>query len=102
MNMKTRGPFVIPRQGVSRRRFLKGAGVAMSLPLLDAMQPGVARAASVSPAAATPLRMFGICNNLGVRPDLFFPAGTGRDYEASPYLKLLEARRNDFTVISGV
>ena len=26
----------------------------------------------------------------------------GRDYEASPYLKLLDAHRNDFTVISGV
>ena len=46
--------------------------------------------------------MLGICNNLGLRPDLFFPTGTGRDYVASPYLKLLEAHRNDFTVISGV
>ena len=46
--------------------------------------------------------MLGICNNLGLRPDLFFPTGTGREYVASPYLKLLEAHRNDFTVISGV
>ena len=38
----------------------------------------------------------------GLRPDLFFPTGTGREYVASPYLKLLEAHRNDFTVISGV
>src|SRR6185369_6779932 len=49
-----------------------------------------------------PRRMFGICNNLGLRPDLLFPAGAGRDYEASPYLKLLAAHRDDFTVISGV
>ena len=97
MNMTTPGPFVIARQAVSRRRFLKGVGVAMSLPLLDAMQSRSARAAS-----ATPRRMFGICNNLGLRPDLFFPAGTGRGYELSPYLKLLEAHRDDFTVISGV
>jgi hypothetical protein len=87
----------------SRRRFLRGAGVAMSLPLLDAMQPTWARAASASLTPnATPRRMLAICNNLGVRPDLFFPTGTGRDYEASPYLKLLGAHRNDFTVISGV
>ena len=46
--------------------------------------------------------MFGICNNLGLLPDLFFPTGTGREYAASPYLKLLEAHRNDFTVFSGV
>ena len=89
---------------MSRRLFLQGAGVAMSLPFLDAMHPGTARASSSSPPAAdaTPRRMFGICNNLGVRPDLFFPTGTGREYQASPYLKLLEAHRNDFTVISGV
>jgi hypothetical protein len=104
MNKKFPAPFIATRATLSRRRFLQGTGVAMSLPFLDAMQPRVARAASSSPLAADakPRRMFGICNNLGVRPDLFFPAGTGRDYEASPYLKLLEAHRNHFTVISGV
>src|SRR5690349_10207457 len=89
------------RAPLSRRRFLQGTGVLMSLPLLDAMLTRSARAAS-STAAATPRRMFAICNNLGLRPDLFFPTSTGRDYEASPYLKLLDAHRNDFTVISGV
>jgi hypothetical protein len=89
---------------ISRRRVLQGMGVAMSLPLLDAMHPRSARAASSSPLApdAKPRRMFAICNNLGLRPDLFFPTSAGRDYEASPYLKLLETHRNDFTVISGV
>jgi hypothetical protein len=101
MNMKSRAAFIATRQALSRRRFLQGAGVAMSLPFLDVMHPGIARAAS-STASATPRRMFGICNNLGLRPDLFFPTGTGREYVASPYLKLLEAHRNDFTVISGV
>jgi hypothetical protein len=102
--MKFPAPFIALRQAISRRRFLQGVGVAMSLPLLEAMQPGLARAASSAPTApnAKPRRMLGICNNLGVRPDLFFPTGTGREYEASPYLKLLEAHRNDFTVISGV
>jgi hypothetical protein len=37
-----------------------------------------------------------------VRPDLFFPTSAGREYVASPYLALLKAHRNDFTVISGV
>jgi hypothetical protein len=89
---------------ISRRRFLQGTGVAMSLPWLEAMLPRTAWAASAAPAArdAKPRRLFGICNNLGLRPDLFFPAGAGRDYELSPYLKLLEAHRDDFTVISGV
>ena len=103
MNRKFPAPFIATRQALPRRRFLRGLGVAMSLPLLDAMQPGFARAASNSLTPnARPRRMLGICNNLGVRPDLFFPAGAGRDYVASPYLKLLEAHRDDFTVISGV
>jgi hypothetical protein len=90
-------------KAISRRRVLQAMGVAMSLPLLEAMHPRTACAASDSLApGAKPRRMLAICNNLGVRPDLFFPTGTGREYEASPYLKLLEAHRNDFTVISGV
>jgi hypothetical protein len=103
MNMKFPAPFIATRTALSRRRFLQGAGVAMSLPLLDAMHPMTARAASSSLTPnATPRRMLGICNNLGLRPDLFFPTGAGRGYVASPYLKLLEAHHNDFTVISGV
>ena len=103
MNKKFPAPFIATRQAISRRRFLQGVGVAMSLPFLDAMHPRTARAASSSLTPnAKPRRMLGICNNLGLRPDLFFPTGTGREYVASPYLKLLEAHRNDFTVISGV
>jgi hypothetical protein len=101
--MTIRAPFIIARQALSRRRFLRGAGVAMSLPLLEAMLPRVALAESSALAPnAKPRRMFAICNNLGARPDLFFPANAGRDYTASPYLELLKSHRNDFTVISGV
>ncbi|MCF3649706.1 DUF1552 domain-containing protein [Synoicihabitans lomoniglobus] len=101
-----RAPFVSTRDPLSRRRFLRGIGVAMSLPFLESMLPGFARAAapSSSPLApgATPRRMFGICNNLGLLPDQFFPTGAGRDYQASPYLNLLRDHREDFTVLSGV
>jgi hypothetical protein len=102
MNTNYRGPWVVTRQPLSRRRFLRGVGVAMSLPLLEAMLPGTVRAAPSAAPGAKPRRMLGICNNLGLRPDLFFPTAAGRDYEATPYLKLLDAHRNDFTVISGV
>jgi hypothetical protein len=101
MNDKSRAPFIATRPALSRRRFLQGTGVAMSLPFLDAMLPRTVRAATAA-RDATPRRMFGICNNLGLRPDLFFPTSAGRDYELSPLLKLLEAHRDDFTVISGV
>lgn len=98
-------PFISTRRAISRRCFLRGAGATLSLPFLDSMLAPLAKAAeSASPLApgATPRRMFGICNNLGLLPDYFFPKGTGRDYTLSPYLKLLEAHRGDFTVFSGV
>ena len=46
--------------------------------------------------------MFGICNNLGLLPEHFFPKDSGRDYALSPYLEVLKEHRNDFTVFSGV
>jgi len=49
-----------------------------------------------------PRRMLGICNNLGLLPDQFFPTDVGRDYTLSPYLERLQSHRNDFTVFSGV
>nr|HLK56767.1 DUF1552 domain-containing protein [Chthonomonadaceae bacterium] len=86
---------------LSRRHFLRGAGVLLGLPLLDAMLPAFAQA---NPESLAPRRFFGICNNLGVLPEKFFPASdqTGRDYTLSPYLQLLSDFRADFTVCSGV
>jgi hypothetical protein len=100
-------PFIQTRQPMSRRHFLRGAGIALSLPFLESMLAPFARAAdsaSASPLAlgSAPRRMFGICNNLGVLPAHFFPRRTGRDYAPSPYLELLKEHRNDFTVFSGV
>lgn len=86
---------------LSRRQLLRTAGVALGLPLLDAMTPAVVRAAS---APSTPRRMLAVCNNLGVLPEKFFPeaSDSGHEYKLSPYLQLLEAHRHDFTVFSGV
>src|SRR6516164_1036828 len=91
-------PFASTRRPISRRRFLRGAAVAVALPFLESMQAPFARAAAVR----APRRMFCICNNLGVLPGPFFPKDAGRDYTPSPYLKLLQEHRADFTVLSGV
>jgi BMFP domain-containing protein YqiC len=99
------GSFVSTRQALSRRQFLRGTGIVLSLPLLDSMLPGISRAAQTSAAreaAAKPRRMLGICNNLGLVPDQFFPTTTGRGYALSPYLEMLKDHRDDFTVFSGV
>lgn len=88
---------------LSRRQILKGAGGALALPFLEAMTPfvsSIARAAG--PKAFSPRRMLGICNNLGLLPENFFPKASGKNYELSPYLAEIASHRNDFTVLSGV
>ena len=92
-------PRIVTRRSLGRRTFLRGAGVALALPLLDSMTPAFAAPRQPS---ATPRRMLGICNNLGLLADQFFPNDAGRGYTASPYLKLLQEHRNDFSVFTGV
>lgn len=43
-----------------------------------------------------------ICAPLGFYSPHFFPQQTGKDYELTPYLELLQEHRSDFTVISGL
>jgi hypothetical protein len=99
------GPFAPTSRPLSRRSFLRGAGVVLSLPLLDAMAPTFTRAAAPSsPTApgAKPRRILAVCNNLGLVPEYFFPKESGRDYTPSPYLEVLTEHKNDLTVFSGV
>jgi hypothetical protein len=74
----------------TRRRFLRAAGVALAMPVLECF------------AASPGHRMLLISNNLGVLPKPFFPVTAGRDYTLSPYLSALAEFRNDFTVFSGL
>jgi len=95
----TRAPHVANRHSFSRRQFLRGAGVAVALPFLDAMRPVFADEKDLP---KKPRRMFAVCNNLGLLPEKFFPEKTGREYALSPYLEELKEHRDRFTVFSGV
>lgn len=86
----------ISKTPLNRRTFLRGAGIALSLPFLEAMQP------AFGAAPAIPRRMVCIQTNMGILPQFFFPEQAGRDYAASPYLERLKAHRNQMTVLSGV
>ncbi|MCA9201407.1 MAG: DUF1552 domain-containing protein [Planctomycetales bacterium] len=88
----------VSRRAVSRRAFLRGAGVALALPLLDAMRP--LRGAEAE--AAGPRRMVAIETNMGILPQYFFPEQAGAEYTATPYLERLAAHRSRTTVFSGV
>lgn len=82
---------------IQRRTFLKAAGVSLSLPWLESMQP--VHGMSLS---APPKRTVFICTALGLHPPNLWPEKTGADYELTPYLKLLEEHRKDFTLFSGL
>lgn len=84
---------------IQRRTFLRGAGVALGLPLLDAMRLPLR---AEDGAASTKRRMVCINTPLGLHGPSFFPQATGRDYELSPYLEAVGEFRDNFTVISGL
>jgi hypothetical protein len=94
-------PNVITRSTLHRRTLLKAAGVALALPLLDAMCPALTSAADQA-AARSPRRFVGILTNQGIMPDFFFPKEAGKDYASTPYLDLLKDHRAQMTVFSGV
>ncbi|MDZ4289362.1 MAG: DUF1552 domain-containing protein, partial [Prosthecobacter sp.] len=83
---------------LSRRAFLRGTGVSLALPFLDAMWPRH----TVAATAAAPKRLVTICASLGIYGPDFFPKETGRDYAPSPYLDLIKEHRGDLTVFSGL
>ncbi|MFP6880049.1 MAG: DUF1552 domain-containing protein [Roseibacillus sp.] len=89
------------RTPLNRRTFLRGSGVAMALPMLEAMIPR-ARAAG---AVKKPVKRF-VClsNNYGVYQKAFFPDSSqaGTDYEMPETLKSLEKHRADLTLFSNL
>ena len=86
--------FWIRPRAISRRTALKGAGVFLALPFLDAMADKSLR--------ETPRRMVAICTDQGIIPWNFFPEKKGMDYEPTRYLNHLAEHKNDMTVLSGV
>ncbi|MFT5470526.1 MAG: hypothetical protein ACI8UO_005655 [Verrucomicrobiales bacterium] len=92
--------FISTQRSIDRRRFLRGAGVSLALPMLDAMTPAFAKPAPAD--SQTPRRMLAIETNQGIMPQFFFPEKAGADYELTPYLERIAAHRANLTVFSGV
>ena len=92
----------VPKRPLSRRTFLRAAGVAIALPMLEAMRPTYSWAAAAQSASAVPRRMIAIETNMGIMPQFFFPDKPGTDYALTPYLTKLEKHRQNMTVFSGV
>ena len=75
---------------------------AMQRPSLDAMLPRSARGAASALPPLPPRRMVAICSSLGFHTPFLFPEQAGANYEAPPYLKVLEPLRGNLTVFSGI
>ena len=89
----------IPRQNwlLSRRHFLRAAGVSLALPMLDCMRP--LRAAT---KAAQPRRSVFIYLPNGVNTEAYQINEAGAGYKLSAPLASLEKHRADITPISGL
>jgi hypothetical protein len=89
---------IITKKALPRRTFLRGAGVTLALPLLDAMIPSFSDA-----AVAGPVRRLGfVYIPMGCNWFQFFPKEVGKLTELSPTLSTLSPVLNQVTVISNL
>jgi len=91
----------LTKKHISRRQMLRGAGgVAIALPLLDAMLPA---SSAWAEAAATPRsRYAAIYIPHGKTMAKWTPATEGRNFEFTEILKPLEAHRERLNIVSGL
>jgi len=93
-----------------RRTMLKGLGVTLALPLLDAMTPASLSAQTSATARARKVRLVAIemvhgsagSTPYGIAQHLWAPAATGRGFDLAPTsLKTLESYRDHLTIVSN-
>src|SRR6516165_2456907 len=87
---------VITRKSIPRRTFLRGAGAAFALPVLDAMTPALAA------ATERPIRMTFIEAPNGIMMDKWTPANEGGDFALTPVLEPLAEFRDRMLMLSGL
>jgi uncharacterized protein DUF1552 len=91
----------IPKKHIPRRTFLKGAGVTLALPLLDAMIP--ARTVLAQTAATAKTRFMGVFFPHGMAPGYWVPEKEGPLSEKLPHiLASLEKVKDQTVVLSGL
>lgn len=86
-------------QILNRRHVLRGAGICLSLPLMESLMPRIARGAN---RADTAKRMAIVTVPFGMVVDKFHPTQPGADYKLPETLTPLKGLRNDFTVFSNL
>ena len=82
------------KTALSRRTILRGAGVGLGLPWLEAM--------AATPSAKPPVRMAALYLPNGVNVEAWVPKGKGRDFELSQTLQPLKELKEYTTVVSNL
>jgi len=86
----------ITRKHLSRRAVLRGAGVTLALPILDAMVPAFGNTAAQGP------RLGFVYVPHGAVMSKWTPDTTGRGFEFKDTLKPLEPYRDRLSIVSGL
>jgi hypothetical protein len=91
---------IITRRSLPRRTVLKGLGVTLALPLLDAMVPALT---AMAQTPARPRKRLG-CVYIphGAIMDRWTPAASGPGFEFTPILKPLEPFRDSIVVVTNL
>src|SRR4030095_17057161 len=90
----------ITKKHLSRRTFIRGAGVAVGLPFLDAMVPAWTQL--VHTAASPKPRMGFMYLPHGAIMENWTPAAVGTGFELSPILQTFAPFKHQLTIASGL
>jgi hypothetical protein len=91
---------IITKTCLPRRTFLRGMGVTLAVPLLDAMVPALS---AIAKTAANPVKRLGfVYIPNGANMSAWTPKGEGRTFELTNVMSALEPFRDRITVLSGL
>jgi hypothetical protein len=91
---------LVTKKFLPRRTFLRGLGVSLALPVLDAMVPALTASAQT---AANPVRRLGVVYvPNGMAMESWTPRSMGRDFDLTPILQPLASFRDQLLVFSGL
>ena len=89
----------ITHKALPRRTVLRGLGVTLALPLLDAMVPALSRAQT---AAKPPTRLSTVYLPNGIMMDQWTPDAEGKDFKLKPIMESLAPFRDQMLILSGL
>ena len=102
MSARDKTPAQTDRSHLSRRTFLRGAGVAMALPWLESIPVWGDQAAAGGAEGAFPKRFATLFMACGVNPDHWWARGSGSAMELSKTLEPMAPFKTKMNVLTGL